>query len=185
MRVLLRPAWLCRGGKWSDGLFCPFHHSILVLSGERWNILQGAFFLWSHWSQNRVQWTWYYLSPCSGYKSDGVASLVCSLCETRGHNPQVILRPNFASIKWGKLHLCLSLERVEGCAMPLDHSSGCMWGHNIGWLQQTYYPVQNQHEICIGEQKHARVDNENLRDIVRKCEILAQFKNLGNKSFNS
>lgn len=47
------------------------------------------------------------------------------------------------------------------------------------------YPVQGQHEICIREQKLPMVHNENLRDVVSKWKILAQFKNLGNKLFNS
>lgn len=55
--------------------------------------------------------------------------------------------------------------------MPLDHSSGCMWGIISGWLQQMCYPVQNQHEICIREQKLHMVDNENLRDVVTKWKI--------------
>lgn len=53
-----------------------------------------------------------------------------------------------------------------------------------GQLQQMWYPVQNQHEMCIREQKHTRSCNENLRRIVRNYKVLAQFKNLRNKSFN-
>jgi len=47
------------------------------------------------------------------------------------------------------------------------------------------YPDQNQQEICIREQTYARVDNENLRGIIRRCKILEEFKNLGNKLFHS